>query len=107
MAISAQRIYIVSTPASWRVVQERGELRTPAFETEGFIHAATAEQVPDVLARHFAGQEDLLLLEIDPLAIADFLRYELSPASGDTYPHIYAPVPVSAVLSVQPIAANR
>lgn len=107
MAMSAQRIYIVSTTAGWRVVQERGELRTPAFETEGFIHAATAEQVPGVLARHFVGQEDLLLLEIDPLVIADFLRYEFSPTSGDTYPHIYAPVPVSAVLSVQPIVLDK
>ena len=107
MSRSPDRIYIVSPHARWLAAQAAGEFSTPALETEGFIHAATHEQVAGVLARHFAGQAGLLLLEIDASTVADALRYEKSPRSDELFPHIYSSVPMAAVLSIQPIVQKR
>ena len=79
------RIYIVSPRERWVRAQVAGEFTTPSLATEGFIHAATRTQVAGVLQRHFAGQSDLLLLEIDATALGDALRYEASPRSGELF----------------------
>lgn len=94
------RIYIVSPWPRWQAALAAGEFTTPALESEGFIHAATRAQLPGVLARHFDGQADLLLLEIDPSLLGDALRYDASARDGELFPHIYGAVPIAAVLSV-------
>lgn len=94
------RIYIVSPRDRWEAAQRAGEFVTPSLASEGFIHAATREQVPGVLQRHFSGQVDLLLLEVDAAKLGDSLRYEASPRSGELFPHIRSALPLAAVLSI-------
>lgn len=101
------RIYIVSPRERWARAQLAGEFVTPALATEGFIHAATREQVSGVLQRHYAGQSDLLLMEIDAVALGDALRYEASPRSGELFPHVYSALPLAAVLSAESITDNQ
>ncbi len=98
------RIYIVSPRERWVRAQVVGEFTTPSLASEGFIHAATQAQVSGVLQRHYAGQSDLLLLEIDAAALGDALRYEASPRSGELFPHIYSALPLAVVLSMKSIA---
>jgi len=101
------RIYIVSPRERWVRAQIVGEFITPALASEGFIHAATHEQVAGVLQRHYAGQVDLLLLEIDVAALGNALRYEASPRSGELYPHIYSALPLAAVLAIDVISDSH
>ena len=101
------RIYIVSPRERWVRAQVAGEFTTPSLATEGFIHAATRTQVAGVLQRHFAGQSDLLLLEIDATALGDALRYEASPRSGELFPHIYSALPLAAVLAIDVISDSH
>lgn len=69
---------------------------------DGYIHFSTAAQVRETARRHFRGQEDLLLVAVDPAALGDRLKYEPSRGS-DLFPHLYAELPLSAVLWVKPL----
>ena len=50
-------------------------------------------------ARHRAGQSDLVLLTVDPASLGEALKWEPSRA-GQLFPHLYGPLPVTAVLRV-------
>lgn len=66
---------------------------------DGFIHFSTADQVEASAAKHRAGQHGLVLLTVDAAALGPALRWE--PArGGDLFPHLYGPLPVSAVVAV-------
>lgn len=79
----------------WREAQRRGEYRAGSLETEGFIHCSTPAQVVRTANRFYAGQTDLVLLEIDAERVPAAVRYEA--ADGDWFPHIYGPLPLDAV----------
>ena len=66
---------------------------------DGFIHFSTAAQVPETATRHFAGQPDLLLVAVAAERLGDALRWEPS-RGGALFPHLYAPLPLGAVLWV-------
>ena len=53
--------------------------------------------------RHFAGQTGLVVLEIEP----DKLRWELrwEDSHGESFPHLYGPLDLDAVISVQTFSA--
>ena len=71
----------------------------PATPEGGFLHLCTPEQLPFVLARHFAGHLGLVVLHLDP-AVLDDVRWEASEAGMDPFPHLYGPFPASAIRSV-------
>ena len=69
---------------------------------DGYIHLSTATQAAATLAKHFTGRDGLVLVTVDPAALPEPLRWE--PArGGDLFPHLYAPLPWSAVRSVDPL----
>ncbi|WP_018654144.1 DUF952 domain-containing protein [Actinomadura flavalba] len=75
---------------------------------EGFIHCSADEaQATGVLDRFYADvpREDLVLLVIDQSALTAEVRHE--PADGALFPHIYGPVPVSAVIEARPLPDTR
>lgn len=69
---------------------------------DGFIHFSGLEQLAGSAARHRAGQEGLVLLTVDPAALGAALRWEPS-RGGQLFPHLYGPLPVGAVLRVDPL----
>jgi uncharacterized protein (DUF952 family) len=82
--------------AGWYEVSTRG--RTLA--EEGFIHcSASSEQVAFVLSSFYAGvAEPLVLLTIDPALLGCEVRVE------GGFPHVYGPLPVAAVVAVEPVS---
>jgi len=60
---------------------------------DGYIHFSTAAQVEETAARHFVGQDDLLLVAVEENRLGDKLIYEVSRGGG-LFPHFYAPLPV-------------
>ncbi|HEY2166129.1 MAG TPA: DUF952 domain-containing protein [Jatrophihabitantaceae bacterium] len=86
----------------WTLARADGQLRPPSLLDEGFVHCSFAEQVPGTLARHFDGVAGLLVLEIDPAVLTAPIRLE--DGGGDTFPHVYGPIPVAAVTGEQPAA---
>lgn len=69
---------------------------------DGFMHFSTAEQLPGTLARYYAGVRDLVLVAVDEALLGVALKYEPS-RDGALFPHLYAPLSISAVLWVWPI----
>lgn len=70
----------------------------PVDLADGYIHLSTAEQLPETLAKHFAGQSDLHLAAVDLAALGDFVRWEPS-RGGQLFPHLYRALPLTAVIS--------
>lgn len=89
----------ITTPADWQAALEAGIYGADSLETEGFIHCSTAQQIVATANRFYAGQSDLLLLHIDPQALAAELRWEM--ADGQDFPHIYGPINLDAVVEVE------
>ncbi|WP_448203968.1 DUF952 domain-containing protein [Azospirillum sp. sgz302134] len=69
---------------------------------DGFIHFSTAAQVEESAAKHRAGQDGLVLLTVDGDALGEALWWEPS-RGGQLFPHLYAALPVSAVLRADPL----
>ena len=73
-----------------------GELRGSSFQppslaAEGFIHLSFAHQLAGTLEVHFAGQEEVLLLELVGSGLGPELRIEAS-RGGQDFPHLYRPL---------------
>ena len=96
-------IYKVADRALVEAARPSGTFHgAPVDLADGFIHFSTAAQLRDTLKLHFAGQGDLLLLAVPIEALAD-LRWEPS-RGGQLFPHLYAPLALSAVAQSAPIA---
>jgi uncharacterized protein (DUF952 family) len=99
----AATIYKISPAALWRQAEQAGAFTgAPVDLADGFIHFSTSEQVVETAARHFAGASDLVLAAIDAAALGPALRYEPS-RGGALFPHLYGPLPMSAVRWVKPL----
>ncbi|HXV72610.1 MAG TPA: DUF952 domain-containing protein [Acidimicrobiia bacterium] len=93
-------IYHLALPGDWAASTD--EYRTSSLDEEGFIHCSTADQVAEVARRLYHDHNDLILLTIDPSSLGDTLTYEDLYDLGEEFPHIYGPLPTSAVVSTAP-----
>lgn len=73
----------------------------PVDLADGYIHLSTADQVQGTLDKHFAGQDGLVIAEVDLSSFGDALKWEVS-RGGALFPHLYAPLPLSAVVATRP-----
>jgi uncharacterized protein (DUF952 family) len=95
------RVYKILKQGEWEAARVAGAFAGSAVDlADGYIHLSTAAQAVETARRHFAGQADLVVLEVeaDDLAGAD-LRWEPS-RGGDLFPHLYGPLPAAAVRHV-------
>lgn len=96
-------IYKICPAAMWRQAEAGGVFRGSSVDlADGYIHFSTAEQVRETAAKHFAGQRDLVLVAIDSETLGSVLQWEPS-RGGALFPHLYAPLDVTAVASVVPL----
>lgn len=86
--------------ATWEQAVSAGELRPASLESEGFIHASTFDQVIRVANAFYTGQHGLVLLCIDPNRVNSPIQWEKAVDVDDTFPHIYGPLNVDAVVEV-------
>jgi uncharacterized protein (DUF952 family) len=95
-----QAIYKIVTRDQWAQAESIGRFGgAPVDHGDGYIHFSTAGQMRETAARHFAGQRDLLLVEVDAAMLGDALKWEAS-RGGALFPHLYAPLEFSAVMRV-------
>lgn len=74
----------------------------PVDLADGYIHLSAEPQVAGTLDKHFAEQSGLWLARVDLTRLGASVRWELS--RGDAlFPHIYAPLPLSAVTALGPL----
>jgi uncharacterized protein (DUF952 family) len=95
-------IYKICDRALWAEAEAAGEfVGAPVDLADGFIHFSSAEQVAETAAKHFAGQDDLLLIAVEADGM-DLLKWEPSRGGAD-FPHLYRPLKVSEVAWVRPM----
>ena len=100
-------IYKIVPEGLWQRAMATGIFTgSPVDHADGYIHFSTAAQVRATAAKHFAGQADLLLVAIPLSALNKGLKWEPS-RGGDLFPHLYAPLPVSAASWVKPLPLGQ
>lgn len=96
-------IYKIVPQELWQEARAEGIFRGAAIDLQdGYIHFSTVEQAVETARRHFAGVAGLLLVAVEAAALGDALRYEPS-RGGDLFPHLYADLPLGAVLWEKPL----
>lgn len=96
-------IYHVTTSEEWNQAKKKGSYEAASLPVEGFIHCSEASQVKGVLERYFAGKNNLVKLVIDTDKLTSPLKYELAPSINENFPHVYGPLNVDAVVSVEEV----
>ncbi len=103
------RIYKILPRAEWAAAQAAGVFTGSAVDhQDGFIHFSTAAQAQETARRYFAGQADLVVLEVEGDDLGETLTWEPS-RGGDLFPHLYGALlaaQVSAVHAAPPDAAG-
>lgn len=77
----------------------------PIDLADGYIHLSTHAQVTETVDKHFAGQTNLHVAAVDLSVLGDAVTWEPS-RGGQLFPHIYAPLPLSAVLAYGPLTRD-
>lgn len=95
-------IFHIALPADWTAAFASGEYtvstRAMSLDEVGFIHCSTAEQIEATANRFYGDLTELIVLTIDPVAVpADILWEPPAPGIDELFPHIYGPLPISAV----------
>ena len=93
-------IYHVTTASEWKEAIEKGQYESPSLKNEGFIHCSLPEQIPGVLERYFQGKTELVKLVIDTEKLTSQYIYDWSTTVADTFPHVYGPINLDAVIEV-------
>lgn len=100
---SPRFIYKICPELLWRAAESAGVFRgAPIDVQDGFIHFSTAAQAVETAARHFARQDNLLLVQVDSARLGERLRWEVS-RGGALFPHLYGDLDLTAVSKVDPL----
>ena len=75
----------------------------PVDLADGYIHLSALPQLAETIDKHFAGQSDLFIASVDLAALGDAVKWEESRGAA-LFPHIYADLPLSAVVAHGPLA---
>ena len=68
----------------------------PVDLADGYIHMSTREQAAETAAKHFAGQDNLVMVMVDLAPVGEAVKWEES-RGGALFPHLYGDLPLSAV----------
>jgi uncharacterized protein (DUF952 family) len=100
-------IYHIAFAGDWARAAQAGEYtistRGRTLAEQGFIHASDAHQVAGVANFLYPSDDGLIVLTIDTERLRSQVRYENAPGSADSFPHIYGPINVDAVIATTPL----
>ena len=70
---------------------------------DGFLHLSCSHQLAASLEKHFTALPGLVLVAVETARLGDALKWEVS-RGGQLFPHLYGPLPLSAVIGVDDIS---
>lgn len=96
-------IYKILRASEWAALKAQGETRgAPVDVADGYVHFSTAEQAAETAAKHFAGEDGLMLAALETDRMGDALKWEPS-RGGALFPHFYGPLTLAHVAWAQPL----
>ena len=97
----SETIYKISPRDDWQRALKAGVYTGAQIDLQdGYIHLSAAAQVTETAAKHFAGQDDLVLVAVEAARLGGALKWEPS-RGGALFPHLYGPLPMEAVQSAE------
>ena len=99
----AMLIYKIFRTDEWQALRRDGTTSgAPVDLADGYIHFSTATQAAETAARHFAGQDGLMLIAVEAEALGEALAWEPS-RGGALFPHLYRDLRLEDVHWAQPL----
>ena len=84
-----QHVLKICRLSEWQTAVSAGEYAgSEADLGDGFIHLSTFAQVAETAAKHFRGQDDLIIVAFDAATLGLTLKWETS-RGGALFPHYY------------------
>jgi glutathione S-transferase len=101
-----EHLFHIARQREWEQAILEGEYRRStrdrSLDDEGFIHCSTREQVAPTAERFYADEvQPLVVLTIDADRLTAEVRHEDLYGSGELFPHVYGPIPITAVVRVE------
>ena len=98
----------LADPAEWAEARQAGSYdrstRGASLGEVGYVHCSYAHQVETVAAAVYADWTgELVVLRIDPSLLGVEVVEENLEGGDELFPHVYAPIPVEAVIAVEPV----
>jgi uncharacterized protein (DUF952 family) len=100
---NGRSIYKILLPSEWAQFQQAGQFDgSPLDRRSGFVHCSARAQLAPTARRFFLDEPTLIVVVLAVGALTD-VRWEAAPG-GETFPHVYGPVPRRAVLAWYAVA---
>jgi uncharacterized protein (DUF952 family) len=100
-------IYKIVHADEWREAERTGVYAGSKKDKEdGFLHFSTAKQLRETLERYYADATDLVLVAVDGTPLVDDLKWEHALSRGEYFPHLFAPLPMTAVKWTRALERN-
>jgi uncharacterized protein (DUF952 family) len=89
--------YKIMTADQWAQLKADGIFNGAAMDlADGYIHLSTRERTAEDVAKHFAGQDRLILAMVDLSIFGDAVKWQAS-SCGALSPRLYAPITINSV----------
>ena len=99
-------IYKIFRRDEWAQLQRDGETAgAPIDVKDGFVHFSTPAQVRETAAKHFAGEDGLVLAAVDDKTLGRDLKWEPS-RGGALFPHLYRKLTTTDIVSAHRIGTD-
>lgn len=99
-------LYHIALPTDWENARKTGTYTTSTrgvtLAHEGFVHCSRRHQVEATANRFYGDIDEVVLLTIDEAALDAAVVDEDLYGTGENFPHVYGPIPVSAVVDARP-----
>jgi uncharacterized protein (DUF952 family) len=90
----------IFTAAQWAQFEADGVFHgAPVDLADGYIHLSATDQLQGTLDKHFAGQDGLVIAEVNLAQLGEAIIWEES-RGGALFPHIYGPLPMDAIIGL-------
>lgn len=100
-------IYKIFRRPEWDAFKSAGHtVGAPIDVADGYIHFSTAAQVVETAAKHFATENDLVLVTLDAERLGPDLKWEPS-RGGALFPHLYRTLRMDDVLNDTALPLGR
>jgi uncharacterized protein (DUF952 family) len=96
-------IYHITSNSEWQSARSSGTYLPQGYTQDGFIHCSKGSQVIRTANRFYTGQKELVLLKIESDLIPSKVVEENLEGGSELFPHIYGPLPVTAVVAASPL----
>ncbi|MDZ7660213.1 DUF952 domain-containing protein [Fodinibius sp.] len=99
-------LFHITTKDDWEKFNNGGKYEPESFDSQGFIHCSTGEQVEATANKIFGDKDEILLLVIDATTLYDDIKYEKGEDTDKKFPHLYSPLSTNAIIDKITIKAE-